>query len=61
MGFVFEKRDLALVVFLVIKEAIARDALSSDTFDLIHIDDWVLTGRFSEVPVVVVSGGNIEM
>lgn len=61
MRFHFEKGDLAFVVFLVVKEAISRDSFPGDAFYFFDFDDRVFPGRLSVMPVVVVTGRNVEM
>lgn len=59
--FHFEKGDLAFVVLLVVKEAISRDSFPGDAFYFFDFDDRVFPGGLSVVPVVVVTGRNVEM
>ena len=56
-----EKGNLALVVLLVIKKPVPLDALPGHAIQLLDFDDRVFTRRLSEVTVVVVTRGNVEM
>lgn len=56
-----EKGDLALVILLVVEKPVTLDALSGHAIQFPDFDDGVFTRRLSEVTVVIVTRGNVEM
>jgi hypothetical protein len=60
IGLPCKKRDLALVIFLVIKEAVTDEAFAGDTFGLTNRNDGMLTSTMAVTPEKVVSGRNIN-
>ena len=59
--FLREKRDLALVVVLVIEEAVALNPLTRHATHLRHFQRRVVAGRLAVVAEEVVAGRNVQM
>jgi FdhD protein len=56
-----EKRDLAFVVFAIIEEAVATDAMTGDAFDLRHFDRGIVIWRAAVMAEEIVSRRYVEI